>query len=83
MASLLKTVIEEGNAEAFVLSAQQPYATKVAYSPGRLEELWYYATEKGNQSRREFPDSPVTDYSAGDPSTLLTVTRLFSLLPSM
>ena len=47
VAAVLATVIVDGFVDAYVLSARQPYAVKVAYDPSRLDELWYYVTERG------------------------------------
>jgi len=47
VAAVLATVIAEGLVDAYALSPRQPYAVKVAYDPSRLEELWYFVTERG------------------------------------
>jgi hypothetical protein len=44
---LLAILIVDGYVDAYELSARQPYAVKVAYDPSRIEELWYYVTERG------------------------------------
>jgi len=53
VAAALATVITEGFVDAYSLSTRQPYAVKVAYEPSRLEELWYYVTERGKASQRD------------------------------
>ena len=47
VAAALATVIAEGYADAYQLSAMQPKAAKAVYNPSRLDELWYYATKRG------------------------------------
>jgi hypothetical protein len=45
--SALAELIKDGDAQAYVLSSQEPYATKVEFSQDRLHELWYYLTKQG------------------------------------
>src|SRR5437879_2007726 len=45
--SALVELIKDGDAQAYVLSSQEPYATKVEFSQERLHELWYYLTKQG------------------------------------
>ena len=52
VALALATLIAEGFVDAYSLSSQQPYAVKLAYDPGRLEELWYYVTPRGKASAK-------------------------------
>jgi hypothetical protein len=52
VAAVLATVIVEDFVDAFTLSTRQPYAVKVAYDPSRLDELWYYVTERGKANAK-------------------------------
>ena len=45
--SALAELIRDGDAQAYVLSSQEPHATKVEFSQERLHELWYYLTKQG------------------------------------
>jgi hypothetical protein len=52
VAAALATVIVEDFVDAYTLSARQPYAVKTEYDPSRLEELWYYVTERGKANAK-------------------------------
>ena len=46
---LLQVVTREGYVQAYLLSTNPPYAEPVAFSPSRLEELWFRITPEGKQ----------------------------------
>jgi hypothetical protein len=45
--SALVELINDGDAQGYVLSPNEPHVTKAAYSEERLYELWYYLTKQG------------------------------------
>lgn len=46
---ILENVIEEGLAQAYVLSPTEPWATPVEFSRDRAETLWFYLTPEGKR----------------------------------
>ena len=55
VAAVLATVIVEGFVDAYELSTHQPHATKIAFDPSRLDELWYYVTKRGKANAKGIP----------------------------
>ena len=45
--SILKKVIEDGYAQAYILSSEPPYSTPVPFVGNDSEDLWFYLTPRG------------------------------------
>jgi hypothetical protein len=56
--SALEQLIDEGYAQAYVLSSEPPARPQaVKYSDAALYDLWFYVTEKGKALAREMRDT--------------------------
>ncbi|MGB8769788.1 MAG: hypothetical protein WCC92_09245 [Candidatus Korobacteraceae bacterium] len=42
-------MINDGLAQAYLLSPKQLHAQKVDFDPGRIDELWLYVTPEGKK----------------------------------
>lgn len=45
----LAALINDGLAQAYLLSPKQLHAQKVDFDPGRIDELWLYVTPEGKK----------------------------------
>lgn len=45
----LEQLIQEGSAQAYVLSSQPPYAQPVEFSSEDVDRLWFYLTPQGKR----------------------------------
>lgn len=48
-AEALEWAIDEGYAQAYLLSSHPPYFTQIAFSHERLSAQWFYVTSAGKQ----------------------------------
>ena len=49
----LGELVQDGLAQAYLLSPQPPHATKVGFDPNRIDELWFYVTPEGKKFVQE------------------------------
>jgi len=57
----LRQLINEGLAQAYVLSPHPPHAQRVKFEPGKMEELWFYVTAQGRQRVEKQNESANTE----------------------
>jgi len=50
----LERLINEGYAQAYLLSPQDPHAEPVTFSADNIGDLWFYVTPKGKRLVNEF-----------------------------
>ncbi len=56
VAEAIERAIDDGYADAYILSPQSPHSRKVEYAPDMLYELWFYVTQRGKCAAKSIPD---------------------------